>query len=316
MHSYALSGQWRKCADIYREMYLSPTTPRSHRYWVLNGFCSIFNHEQIIASNDDKDFLNSLSKDINTPSVERTLAGFSVGLLYWLSHEREHCVKLYKRTLKIKITEAERIIDIVDGMEVMKSCGSIFDQNLVDTQDNLSALQGQYDSNNWTHDDIAKLATPIPEYENKLGMNSTSLVRVSRAKGFTEEITRIYTDLNLKIPGSKCDSCNILRTKTTALMKCTRCKRKAYCSKECQHRDWSIGKHKLSCRAPENFKINDLVRINGIVSQPKLNGELVSIREIRDDGSVSVADISSGEAFDANFNNITLIVPVNERLDL
>jgi hypothetical protein len=57
----------------------------------------------------------------------------------------------------------------------------------------------------------------------------------------------------------------------------------AYCSKECQHRDWSIGKHKLSCRAPENFKINDLVRINGIVSQQKLNGELVSIREIRGD---------------------------------
>jgi hypothetical protein len=164
----------------------------------------------------------------NSVEIKNDQPGFSVGLLYWLSHEREHCVKLYKRTLKIKITEAERIIDIVDGMNVMKSCGSIFDQNLVDTQDNLSALQGQYDSNNWTHDDIAKLATPIPEYENKLGMNSTPLVRVSRAKGFTEEITRIYTDLNLKIPGSKCDSCNILRTKTTALMKCTRCKRKVH----------------------------------------------------------------------------------------
>jgi hypothetical protein len=56
-------------------MYLSPTTPRSHRYWALSGFCSIFKHEQIIASDDDKDFLRKLTKDINTPSVERSLAG-------------------------------------------------------------------------------------------------------------------------------------------------------------------------------------------------------------------------------------------------
>jgi hypothetical protein len=165
----------------------------------------------------------------NSVEIKNNQPGYSVGLLYWLSHDREKCVKLYKRTLKMEIAEAERKIDIFDSMNVMKSCGSIFDQNLVDTQDNFSLLQGKYDSNNWTSNDIAKLtSTPIPGYENMLGMNSTPLVRVSRAKGFTEDITRIYTDLNLKIPGSKCDCCNILRSDTTALMKCTRCKRKVY----------------------------------------------------------------------------------------
>jgi hypothetical protein len=66
----------RKCADTYREMYMSSTTPRSHRYWALSGYSSIFKNELIVASEEDKDFLKSLSKDINRPSVDRSLAGF------------------------------------------------------------------------------------------------------------------------------------------------------------------------------------------------------------------------------------------------
>jgi hypothetical protein len=225
-------------------------------------------------------------------------------------------VKSYKRTLKITITEAERRINLLDGTNNIKSCGSIFDTNLTDIQGNLGRLHVHTDSNNITLNDLENLTDNPPGSENLLGHNSAPLVRVSLAKGFTEEITKIYTNLNLKIMGSKCDSCNTLRTDGATLMKCTRCKRKTYCSKACQLRDWSEGKHKLSCRAPKDFKINDLVRINGIVTRLELNGELVCIREITDDGHIIVADISNNEEFSVDLSNITLIVPVNERLDL
>lgn len=239
-----------------------------------------------------------------------------MGLLYWLSHEREQCVQSYKRTLKITITEAERRIHLLDETNNMKSCASIFDTNLADTQGNLGCLVDHTDSNNITFNDLVNLTTPTPGLVNMLGINSAPLVRMSRATGFTEEITKIYTNLNLKIMGSKCDSCNVVRTADATLMKCTRCKRKTYCSKVCQLRDWSEGKHKLSCRAPKDFKINDLVRINGIVRRLELNEELVCVREITDDGHIRVANISNNEEFSADLSNITLIVPVNERLDL
>lgn len=56
-------------------MYLSSSTPFYVRYWALSGYCSILREEQVAASEDDKTFLQSLSKDTNRPSVERSIAG-------------------------------------------------------------------------------------------------------------------------------------------------------------------------------------------------------------------------------------------------
>lgn len=160
-----------------------------------------------------------------------------------------------------------------------------------------------------------RACAPRPGTENMLGMNTKPLVRnVSQSiRGLTPEISQIYMDLNMRVVGSKCDCCNVTASAERKLLLCTRCKRKKYCCIACQHADWK--KHKLSCRAPKDFKINDIVRVQGIIQLPELNGNLVSVVEITD-RLVVVVVLGGTQEFKVESSNITLIVPVNERLDI
>ncbi|KAJ3278342.1 hypothetical protein HDU76_009937 [Blyttiomyces sp. JEL0837] len=62
------------------------------------------------------------------------------------------------------------------------------------------------------------------------------------------------------------DSWNCEENKRLELKRCSRCKRVAYCSTQCQAKHWKLddgngGGHKASCRAPGVFKKGDIVSV-------------------------------------------------------
>ena len=59
--------------------------------------------------------------------------------------------------------------------------------------------------------------------------------------------------------GLECDSCGCLSSAALRLSHCRICRRKHYCSKECQKMDWVT--HKAICRPPKDFRFQDIVAV-------------------------------------------------------
>ena len=137
--------------------------------------------------------------------------------------------------------------------------------------------------------------------------------------GLTQAIVQQYIDLSLQVLGSKCDCCGCGASGTTKLLKCQQCQRKYYCSKECQSKDWgqSQVKHKRSCRLPKDFKREDLIRAQGLKSRPELNGQLlVVIGPAGTEGRWEVTVVGGEKSISLSADNMALVVPAEERVDL
>ncbi|KAJ3287316.1 hypothetical protein HDU76_007840 [Blyttiomyces sp. JEL0837] len=48
------------------------------------------------------------------------------------------------------------------------------------------------------------------------------------------------------------------------LRRCSKCKRVAYCSTDCQKQHWNQGGHKHVCRAPDDYRVGDIVLLRGL----------------------------------------------------
>ena len=126
-----------------------------------------------------------------------------------------------------------------------------------------------------------------------------------------------YLDKSFYVPGLKCDGCGIEASPTLKLLKCAKCARKFYCGKECQSIDWSHGKHKKSCRLPKDFKVNDLVLLRNIKSIPEVNGQIFTIVGPAETlGRWEVAFIGVDKAISVSDQNLVLVLPKEERVDL
>ena len=119
------------------------------------------------------------------------------------------------------------------------------------------------------------------------------------------------------VPGLKCDGCGIEASPNLKLLKCAKCARKFYCGKECQSNDWSHGKHKKSCRAPKDFKANELVLVLNIKSRPEMNDQILTIvGPAETPGRWEVAIIGGNNPISVSDQNLILVVPKEERTDL
>ena len=118
------------------------------------------------------------------------------------------------------------------------------------------------------------------------------------------------------------------------------CLRRYYCSRICQSSDWKEGKHKLSCRPPNNLKAGDVVLTRGLLSRTELNGEIMVVVSRTPSPSVPVPtnggcprdpNKSEGEqrylvehlgsqastsSLSLKTANLHLLVPVEERTDI
>ena len=82
----------------------------------------------------------------------------------------------------------------------------------------------------------------------------------------------------ISVGGDRCDFCQKTpkEVEVDHLMKCSKCKKAFYCSKECATEQWRAG-HKKACRGPGEYKAGDFVRLRGLVSTPTLNGSIVRL---------------------------------------
>lgn len=111
-------------------------------FWAISGYTSIFREEQAHASEEDIAFIKQLSRDEGAPASVQAIAGFTLGLLYWLSSQREKSIKTYNRVLKMSITEAERRKTIMGSMAEQTTAGAMFDEFVNEARMNLGHLSG------------------------------------------------------------------------------------------------------------------------------------------------------------------------------
>ncbi|KAJ3290481.1 hypothetical protein HDU79_003190 [Rhizoclosmatium sp. JEL0117] len=84
--------------------------------------------------------------------------------------------------------------------------------------------------------------------------------------------------------GFTCDGCGVVRERCDSFRKCGRCRRRYYCSVECQARHWGAG-HRLSCRREGEFEVGDIGVVYGlrIEDGPQtMNGEVVRIEGVKE----------------------------------
>lgn len=72
------------------------------------------------------------------------------------------------------------------------------------------------------------------------------------------------------VGGSKCDCCGKKRNDVEGvLLRCTRCRRAYYCSRDCQQHSWKAG-HKKCCCKPDDFRVKDELRFEVILNRISL----------------------------------------------
>ncbi len=134
---------------------------------------------------------------------------------------------------------------------------------------------------------------------------------------FPPDVHKRYLEMCRRPKATACSCCGAETGEGgKKLQVCSKCHRKAYCSAACQRQDWKEGGHKLSCRARDKFRKDDVVVAQGIESQPELNGQLmVVMRPDEREGRWLVLD-ERRKSVSLRADKLRLVVPVEEREDV
>lgn len=255
---HAQAGRWRESADAYRGFYESVCeSTHTYRYYSISGFTSIFREDQAVATADDLAFLKNGFKNKKLRACDRSVMGFTLGLCLWMCSRRDESVKMYRKVIAMEITAEERTERFQIGPTCTKTAGEIFDTNVKDAQDNLSGLVGGF-----VHD---------------LGSQRVSSRTVHVPVNLPDELRDFILQAGFHVLGNQCDYCQ--KEAEKKLKVCQRCRRKYYCDQTCQRAHWKEGRHKTSCREAGQCQPHDVVRLQGLVSKPELNGEVMIIKE-------------------------------------
>ena len=210
----AQTGRWKECSVIYRNSYLfaiEESELQEYRYWCLSGFCSIFMEEQSLATSDDLLVIKAISKHSeNIWEIGESL--FALGLIHFLSRERERSVQYYRSALKLKIQPNERSIKILNGMMRETSAGEILDDIIRRVDRNLRMMSGEH----------IVVEERFPEGVEILGMKREVAIRSTTVVDCCKVNVARYLQESMRISGDKCDMCGV---SSTAQLKLSKCKR-------------------------------------------------------------------------------------------
>ena len=76
------------------------------------------------------------------------------------------------------------------------------------------------------------------------GKGLRSTMHIKAGEEILKEEPLVYTLMNSKFRGIRCDYCF---KESEKLFKCSKCKFVSYCGRDCQAGDWSIHKHECKC---------------------------------------------------------------------
>ncbi len=139
----------------------------------------------------------------------------------------------------------------------------------------------------------------------------------SAANLLSPDVHERYLELSRRPRSSACACCGAEAGEGgKKLQVCSTCRRKAYCSAACQRQDWNEGGHKRSCQPQKDFRKDDVVVAQSVVSQPELNGRLflvVGPAAAGAEGRWQVTDAKSQKSISLHADKLRLVVAAEER---
>ena len=279
------SRNYRAAAIKYLESFeASPGKWTENRWHIFHGFTSILQEEYFQASQSDMEALERIASDRTEPKLYRCEAAFTAGLLSWIAKDREKAAEFYREVTRLadKIKDSERKKKVLaslttpDGNAITGIGPKRVDEIILDIRTRASDNLMRLESTN--------LQGFPPPSQGKMRSDGTQLPPAKRNTKISigplaTTFTQKQAGYMLSVGGETCDCCKKTREELGLkhhLQSCSRCKKAFYCSKDCQAKQWAAG-HKRYCRKPGEIKPGDFVRLNGIRSQPEINGELVEV---------------------------------------
>jgi len=329
------AGRFREAADAYLRAYLMPSLAHTDAWWdILRGFTSIICDDHFPASDKHLKALKRIARDESLPPTHRAEAQLTRGMARRAAGNREEAARDYTATLETisRATPAQRAGCVwetgvqPDGVAgtVQKGVGDVLDQLAGNTRRLLFNMRRLIDADSpaahaqiqamaqkracaeaeW-HGTGAVLSGCIPRSDHlgadigPLGNSADNEAAVASA------MTR------LAVGGDRCDRCGHAAAEDQPLKRCSRCQLAYYCSRECAKQAWKAG-HRSACRAPGQFDVGDKVLVQGLVSQPQLNGKIVEVRGTApgDTGQIAVAMIGGEDQTALEPENLRRLRPV------
>lgn len=263
-------GRHRESANEYWAAYLTLSDPTCEwRYHILHGYTSILRGSSFEANEDDFKNMRKVFDDKHEPRLFRLEAGYTLGVLHYSRTERHECEDAYHEAIRIgkkkpkkardeKMEKKNMVILTGSGSEQKRSMKELMEGVLKDCQTNLNELN-------------AATRGPVGTTFGPDATKRTHLMPIGRGgTSLTEDEINNLMDVG----GIHCDHC---KRKDAKLLKCARCNREFYCSKECQRKQWKENEHKVYCRKEGQFEPGDLVQIARLKNRPELNYNIMRL---------------------------------------
>jgi len=246
----AMRGDWRRCADLYRQAYEISPTDSILRCNCISGFTSVLRENHFKATDADLNFLQKLFTDAGTSTMIRAQACSTRGLMLWLSHDPEGAKRSYRKAIALVEGASsedrghEQLMTTVGGL-VLTSMGPLLDAVLKLTRESLAVLEGRSMPPGSGVSRGAQRTFQMTKFLILIGPNGNQAEADSLGEYFD-------TDANTK-------ACNYCSAASSNLSQCARCKYAWFCSQKCQEAAWPA--HKTDCRKEGLLEPGDLVKI-------------------------------------------------------
>jgi tetratricopeptide (TPR) repeat protein len=304
------AGRFRESADAYLTAYLMPSCAHTDCWWnMLRGFTSIVCDGHFPASDKHLKALKRISRDESYPLLHRAEAQLTRGLARYAAGNREEAARDYTATLEIisRATPAQRKVRVWDtGLQpdgnfglVQMAVGDVLDQQADDARCNLGSLRRQLDGQTALPEAQAaaeaRARTEAAAHQAGIVVSGTATTcrpltgDIGQIGNLSENEAALADAMKrLAVGGDRCDRCGQPASENAPLKRCARCQLAYYCSPECSKQAWKAG-HKAACRAPGQFEVGDKVQVQGLVSQPQLNGSILEVRGAAPGGAGRIA---------------------------
>ena len=242
----AFRGDWRRCADSYRNGYTKSSNCGELRFNCINGYTSVLMEAHFKATEKDLQFLQRVANDVNAPPMCRARSSFTRGFMLWHSNDREGAKRNYGKAIRIaegaSRTEREHkeLFTTERGLHPT-SMAPFLDEVLKNANDNLDVLQGR----------ASKLDEQASGVIRKFKFQLAIGPHANHA-----ELDALQRYFDYEKASQECGHCSAT---SIELSTCAQCKRAWYCSAACQKAAWES--HKVDCRKTGKFQQGDLVKI-------------------------------------------------------
>lgn len=226
---------------------------------------------------DDIETLKEIRNDKDELKLFRVEAGFKYALLNFDIGNRMEAAEGYREAIRIgeKKNSSDDLAKVMEmkptlsgrfhmAMTPMSAIATGIDKDCYDNLEQLTDKRGS--------DAFESLFQP-PKMRSDGSIMPKDVKMFAFPDPSSTKLSEDDFQMLLEVGGNACDYCGKPDAKLSV---CARCKMVFYCSKECQKKEWKLG-HKKFCRKPSEYEEGDFATLNGLVSQPELNGTVVKV---------------------------------------